>query len=141
MKKILILCALLLLIVSGCSADNDSDVSADDLHKAQAIAVTTPDGSVLQTITDQAAINNFVDALDLDHWELAKPPSDANIIGSFGLSQEKTIHFGEKPNDTLYDVATLTLYDTGHLRCSLSGFNITFALSDDAYNTLAAYFR
>lgn len=142
MKRHLILLALLLLLpLTGCSSANDSDLSASDLQKAQSIAVTTPDGTVLETITDQSEINNFVTNLDVDHWELSDLPSDAQIIGQFGLSQEKTIHFGEKEHDdTLYDVAQLTLYDTKTLRTHLLGFNFDFALPDDAYEYLAAYF-
>lgn len=143
MKRFSILCALLLLLLAfaGCSSADDSDISASDLEKAQAIAVIDPNGTTLQTITDQSEINNFVAALDVDHWELSDLPSDAQIIGQFGLSQEKTIHFGEKEHDdTLYDVAQLTLYDTKTLRTHLLGFDFDFTLPDDAYEYLAAYF-
>lgn len=143
MKRIFLLIPLLfaLLAFAGCSSADDSDISASDLEKAQAIAVIDPSGTTLQTITDQSAIKDFVAALDVDHWELSDLPSDAQIIGQFGLSQEKTIHFGEKEHDdTLYDVAQLTLYDTKTLRTHLLGFDFDFTLPDDAYEYLAAYF-
>lgn len=143
MKHIFLLIPLLfaLLAFAGCSSADDSDISASDLEKAQAIAVIDPSGTTLQTITDQSAIKDFVAALDVDHWELIDLPAGAKEVGQFGLSQEKTIHFGEKEHDdTLYDVAQLTLYDTKTLRTHLLGFNFDFALPDDAYEYLAAYF-
>lgn len=143
MKRIFLLIPLLfaLLAFTGCSSADDSDISASDLEKAQAIAVIDPSGTTLQTITDQSAIKDFVAALDVDHWELIDLPAGAKEVGQFGLSQEKTIHFGEKEHDdTLYDVAQLTLYDTKTLRTHLLGFNFDFALPDDAYEYLAAYF-
>ena len=139
MKRIFLLIPL--LAFAGCSSADDSDISASDLEKAQAIAVIDPSGTTLQTITDQSAIKDFVAALDVDHWELIDLPAGAKEVGQFGLSQEKTIHFGEKEHDdTLYDVAQLTLYDTKTLRTHLLGFNFDFALPDDAYEYLAAYF-
>lgn len=143
MKRIFLLIPLLfaLLAFAGCSSADDSDISASDLEKAQAIAVIDPSGTTLQTITDQSAIKDFVAALDVDHWELIDLPAGAKEVGQFGLSQEKTIHFGEKEHDdTLYDVAQLTLYDTKTLCTHLLGFNFDFALPDDAYEYLAAYF-
>lgn len=143
MKRIFLLIPLLfaLLAFAGCSSADDSDISASDLEKAQAIAVIDSNGTTLQTITDQSAIKDFVAALDVDHWELIDLPAGAKEVGQFGLSQEKTIHFGEKEHDdTLYDVAQLTLYDTKTLRTHLLGFNFDFALPDDAYEYLAAYF-
>lgn len=143
MKRIFLLIPLLfaLLAFAGCSSADDSDISASDLEKAQAIAVIDSNGTTLQTITDQSAIKDFVAALDVDHWELIDLPAGAKEVGQFGLSQEKTIHFGEKEHDdTLYDVAQLTLYDTKTLRTHPLGFNFDFALPDDAYEYLAAYF-
>lgn len=143
MKRIFLLIPLLfaLLAFAGCSSADDSDISASDLEKAQAIAVIDPSGTTLQVITDQSEINNFVTNLDVDHWELSDLPSDAQIIGQFGLSQEKTIHFGEKEHDdTLYDVAQLTLYDTKTLRTHLLGFDFDFTLPEEAYTELAGFF-
>lgn len=143
MKRIFLLIPLLfaLLAFAGCSSADDSDISASDLEKAQAIAVIDSNGTTLQVITDQSEINNFVTNLDVDHWELIDLPAGAKEVGQFGLSQEKTIHFGEKEHDDiLYDVAQLTLYDTKTLRTHLLGFNFDFALPDDAYEYLAAYF-
>ena len=143
MKRIFLLIPLLfaLLAFAGCSSADDSDISASDLEKAQAIAVIDPSGTTLQTITDQSAIKDFVAALDVDHWELIDLPAGAKEVGQFGLSQEKTIHFGKKEHDdTLYDVAQLTLYDSHTLRTHLLGFDFDFTLPEEAYTELAGYF-
>lgn len=142
MKRIFLLIPLLfaLLAFAGCSSADDSDISASDLEKAQAIAVIDPSGTTLQTITDQSTIKDFVAALDVDHWELIDLPAGAKEVGQFGLSQEKTIHFGEQSNDgKLYDVATITLYDTPNLRINLLSFNFDFAIPDSAHEKLAEY--
>ena len=62
MKRIFLLIPLLfaLLAFAGCSSADDSDISASDLEKAQAIAVIDSNGTTLQVITDQSEINNFV---------------------------------------------------------------------------------
>lgn len=143
MKKRCILCILLLLLISsGCSSNDSSDISDSDLKKAQAIAVTNADGTILTTITDQDAIDDFVTALQLDDWHLSEQPKNAQIIGSFGFSQEKTIHFNETDNDgKLYDIAQLYLYDTPIVDLNLLGFQLTFTIPDTAYETLINYLQ
>ena len=136
-RTLLGLLLFLLITLCACSAQNESDVSADDLKKAQAIAVTDADGNLLQTITSNADIEAFVTALDIDHWSLADIPQDAKHLATFGLSQEKTIHFGEKANDgQLYDVGTLSLFDAPYLRMTILGFTFDFSIPDAAYDYL-----
>lgn len=136
-RTLLGLLLFLLITLCACSAQNESDVSADDLKKAQAIAVTDADGNLLQTITSNADIEAFVTALDIDHWSLADIPQDANPLATFGFSQEKTIHFGEKANDgQLYDIGTLSLFDAPYLRMTILGFTFDFSIPDAAYDYL-----
>lgn len=142
MKKVLLLlaCLFLLVALAGCGGSG-SDVSADDFSKAQAVAVTTPDGRVLETITDQAAIEALVTAMDVDAWELADLPEDAKTVGEFGLSQQKTVHFGETVSDpTLYDVGEIIVYDVPYLSATLLGFDFTFAIPEAAHDALLDYF-
>ena len=147
MKKIVFLFILLALFVTGCtvgSGEGDGEIDAASLDKAQAIAVVDASGNLRETITDPAKIKDFVAALDVDNWDLSDLPSDAKAIGSFGLSQEKTIHFGEKANDgKLYDVGLITLYDQPMIRCSVVGLDVpvAFTLPQDAYEKLRAYFQ
>lgn len=143
MHKLIILCLLGLSLVAlaGCSNGSDSSLSASDLEKAQAIAVVDPDGNILQTITGQDNMEAFVNLLDIDHWDLEDVPESANIVGSFGFSQEKTIRLGEKSDGKLYDVAKLTLYDSHHIRIKVVHFIVAdFAVPDKAYDALTKYF-
>lgn len=134
------LLTLLLFAVVGCS-DDGGNLSASDSEKAQAISVINAEGNVTETITDTTAIKDFVTACDVDHWELEDAPENATAIGSFGLSQEKTVRLGEKSDGKLYDVAQLTLYDSHHIRCNIVNFiDVDFAIPDDAYDTLVGYF-
>lgn len=143
MKKLLVLCILLLFVLTGCT-DNDStdDLSDSDLKKAQAIVLCDANGTPLQTISDDKAIDAFITSLDIDHWELAELPAQTQAIGSIGFSQEKTIHFGETDNDgNLYDIALLTIYDTPIADIELLGFHLTFSLPDTTYETLTSYLQ
>lgn len=141
MKKRTLLCLFLLILVGlcACSAENDSDISADDLEKAQAIAIVDASGNLRQTLTTTTDIEAFVTALDIEHWTLAEIPTNATCHATFGFSQEKTIHFGENASDgQLYDIGTLTLFDAPYLRMNMLGFTFDFTIPDAAYNTLAA---
>lgn len=148
MRRVLFLFAIaLLLCLCGCQAEE----SADDLHfgdafsKAQAIAVISSDPSeVLETITDAEEIQAFTLALDVDQWELASLPDDAARLGSFGFSQQKTVRFFDSaPDETLYDVGTLALYEGGYIGIEVEGsewLQATFKVSKDTYAFLKAYF-
>lgn len=143
MKKPFLICVLLLFVLTGCASDDaSSDLSDSDLKKAQAIVICDASGDILQTISDDKAIDAFVTSLDIDHWKLTDLPAQAQTIGSIGFSQEKTIHFGETDNDgTLYDIALLTIYDTPNIDIELLGFHLTFALPDTTYETLTGYLQ
>ena len=61
------------------------------------------------------------------------------------LAQEKTIKLGQTDKDgTLYDVATITLYNDSYIGitiCGLDGLDMTFAVSEDTANYLKGYFK
>ena len=68
-------------------------------------------------------------------------PDKASEIGAFGLAQQKTIQLGQTNTDeTLYDVATITLYDGNYIRVEMDGFDMTFAVSKDTAESLNGYF-
>ena len=76
---------------------------------------------------DTEEIEDFVSALDLDQWELKTLPDEASEIGSFGLAQEETIKLGQTDTDgTLYDIATITLYNGAYISFEIGGFDMTF---------------
>ncbi len=140
----LIIATVMALLLSGCQSNHETDCSAyrDDMAKAQEIAVVSADtAEVKDTITDTKEIEDFVSALHVDQWELGTLPDKASEIGVFGLAQQKTIQLGQTDTDeTLYDVATITLYDGGYIRVEMDGFDMTFAVSKDTAEYLNGYF-
>ena len=147
MKKILITFVAILTLLCGCQADKNTNAAdyGDAISKAQEIAVISPDTSeVIETITDTKEIANFVSALNVDQWELKPLPDEATEICVFGLAQEKTIKLGQTDTDgTLYDVATITLYEGSYIGieiCGLDGLDMTFAVSEDTADYLSGYF-
>ncbi|MBM6922018.1 hypothetical protein H6A12_12805 [Phocea massiliensis] len=145
MKKILITLVAILALLCGCQANENTNTSdyGDDISKAQEIAVISPDtAEVIDTITDTEEIKNFVSALNLDQWELKTLPDEAAIIGSFGLAQEKTIKLGQTDTDgTLYDIATITLYNGDYISFEIGGLDMTFEVSEDTADYLNGYFE
>ena len=145
MKKIfLIIAAILTLLLSGCQANQETDISAyrDDIVKSQEIMVISADTSeVLETITSKDDIEHFILALDLDKWKWKTLPDKAIEIGSFRLAQKKTIQFGQSDTDgTLYEVATITLYDGSYIHFEICGLDMSFEVSADTADYLNGYF-
>lgn len=140
----LTIAAVLTLLLSGCQANNGTDISAysDDIAKAQEIAVVSADTSeVLETITSKDDIEHFILSLDLNKWKLKTLPDNATEIGSFNLAQEKTIKYGQtNTNGVLYDIATITLYDGSYIGFEIGGMEMTFVVSDDTADYLNGYF-
>ena len=145
MKKTLILSAVILVLLCGCQANNDTNASdyGDDISKAQEIAVISHDTSeVIDTITDTEEIKDFASALNLDQWELKTLPDEASEIGSFGLAQEETVKLGQTDTDgTLYDIAVITLYSGDYIGFEIGGFDMTFEVSEDTADYLNGYFE
>lgn len=140
----LTIAAVLTLLLSGCQANNGTDISAysDGIAKAQEIAVVSADTSeVLETITSKDDIEHFILSLDLDKWKLKTLPDNATEIGSFNLAQEETIKYGQTDtNGVLYDIATITLYDGSYIGFEIGGMEMTFAVSEDTADYLNGYF-
>ena len=144
MKKTWIAFVAILTLLCGCQAKENTNAFdyGDDIAKAQEIAVISADTSeVVDTITDTEKIEDFVSALNLDQWELKTLPDNAAEIGSFNLAQEETIKLGQTDTDgTLYDIATITLYNGAYVSFEIGGFDMTFEVSKDTADYLNGYF-
>ncbi|OUQ36800.1 hypothetical protein [Faecalibacterium sp. An121] len=144
MKKTWIAFVAILTLLCGCQAKENTSAFdyGDDIAKAQEIAVISADTSeVVDTITDTEKIEDFVSALNLDQWELKTLPDNAAEIGSFNLAQEETIKLGQTDTDgTLYDIATITLYNGAYVSFEIGGFDMTFEVSKDTADYLNGYF-
>ena len=125
MKKIFITLVAILALLCGCQANENTNASdyGDDISKAQ-------------------EIEDFVSALNLDQWELKTLPDEAAEIGSFGFAQEETIKLGQTDTDgTLYDIATITLYNGSYISFEIGGFDMTFEVNEDTADYLNGYFE
>lgn len=145
MKKFLITLAAILTLLCGCQANTNTNTYdyINDISKAQEIAVISPNtAEVIDTITDTKEIKNFVSALNLDQWKLKSLPDRASEIGSFGLSQEESVKPRQTDTDgTLYDIATITLYNGAYISFEIGGFEMDFEVSEDTADYLSEYFK
>ena len=88
MKRLLaIFCALAATaLLAGCAAPSeDGSINSEELLKAQALVITDVDEAEPREITDEDAVREFVENLDLEGWELADLPE--------GLEAQRTIAF------------------------------------------------
>lgn len=144
MKKIMITLMVILTLLCGCQANENTNASdyGDDISKAQEIAVISPEtAEVMDTITGAEEIKDFVSALEVDKWKLETLPEEATEIGSFGLAQEETIKLGQMDTDgTLFDIATITLYDGNYISFEIGGLDMVFEVSEETADYLNGYF-
>ena len=147
-KSLTVFAIMLMLLLCGCRSSENADNLdyGDTFSKAQTIAVISSDTSeVIEMITDAEDIKNFTLALDADQWKLTSLPDNASKLGSFGLSQQKTVKlFDINPDETLYDVGTLVLYEGGYISAEVAGLdwlNVIFEVSEDTNDFLKAYFE
>lgn len=145
MKKIMITLMVILTLLCGCQANENSNASdyGDDISKAQEIAVISPEtAEVIDTITGTAEIKDFVSSLNLGQWKIKTLPEEASEIGSFGLAQEETIKLGQTDTDgTLFDIATITLYDGDYISFEIGGLDMAFEVSEETADYLNGYFE
>lgn len=147
MKKILILILIPTMLLCGCHANSEKqDVSEyyEELSKAQEITVLPTDTSAeTQVLTESEEISDFIVALDMEHWEMKTLPKEAKLVGTFQLSQEETIKFGESTTDgELYPVCEMLCYvDIPYVTLKMAGMKMTFKVSDTTMEYLADYFR
>lgn len=145
MKKMFLVLVMVSVLFCGCGKEERADASGyyNEVSKAQEIAVVFADTSnVIQTLTDKEDIGDFIMALDMDKWELGKLPSGAEEIGSFGLSQEETVKFGQTEMDgELYDVCKISVYNDSYVKFEVAGLKMVFSISEGAADYLQGYFE
>lgn len=75
-------------------------------------------------------------------YKLKALPDQAAEIGSFQLSQEETVQYGQKDTDgTLKDIAALTLYDGFYVGFEVDDLDLTFQVSEETADYLNGFFR
>lgn len=147
MKKILMLLLIPTMLLCSCHANSEKENAAEyyeELSKTQEIAVLPADTSAeTQILAESEEISDFIFALDMEHWEMKTLPKEAESVGSFQLSQEETIKFGESTTDEeLYSVCEMLCYgDIPYVTLEMAGMKMTFKVSDTTMEYLADYFR
>ncbi|UOQ49764.1 hypothetical protein MUN88_06710 [Gracilibacillus caseinilyticus] len=143
MKKTLLSFLLVMVSVSftlvGCNSGNDNTNSEwkNEFKKAQKIDVVSPDSfDVIMSISEDAEIENFIESLKIDNWDLADIPSDANKGIIFKMYQE----VGAAGDGGLEEVATMTTFkDTPHIEFSFKGFSFGFKVPEEVVDYLNSY--
>ncbi len=147
MKRIWMLLLIPTILLCGCHANSEKEDVAEyyeELSKAQEITVLPADTSAAtQILTESEEISDFIFALDMEHWEMKPLPKTAELVGTFQLSQEETIQFGESATDgELYPVCEILCYgEVPYVTLEIAGMKMTFKISDTAMDYLADYFR
>lgn len=147
MKRILMLLLISTILLCGCHANNRKEDVAEyygEFSKTQEIAVLPANTSTAtQTLTESEEISDFIFALDMEHWEMKTLPKVTELVGTFQLSQEETIKFGESAtNKELYSVCEMLCYeDIPYVTLKIADMKMTFKVSDTVMEYLSDYFR
>lgn len=123
-------------ILGGCNTgDNNANDSnwTDSFEKTQEVEVISSDDSDITTISNGNDIENFVEALKIDEWNLSDIPSGATKGNIFKMYQEDTVKLfrkadkQKKKKDNLIEIATLTSYkDIPYIKFSFKKFSFVF---------------
>lgn len=146
MKKVIAAMLMVMIFLCGCQvSDKGADVSEyqAELTKAQEIAVIPANTStVTKTLVSSEDIADFVSALDIESWELKSLPQTSELAGTFSLSQEDTIKFGETATDgELHQVCEISCYkENPYITMKILGMALTFEVPNTTAEYLNSYF-
>ncbi len=142
MKKILIT-ALLALTMCGCSlAENVAEsINTDEILKAQEITINSVASNASETIADAQQIGDFVTALEIDSWQIASLPENAEQSGEFSFAQDETIKLGQDESDIkLKDICKIYTYkDIPYITFEIAGIGMDFEIPQSAADYLSDY--
>lgn len=140
-----ILFCLCFCALVGCNKTfQESETSSPDstsLSKAQKIEViSSDDGSVIQTLTSNEDIENFINNLKMETWDYVSPPAnETEKQFEFIMYQEDTLKLGEtkKKNPELHEMGKLIVYkDISNLTFELPLIKFTVILPEDVNHYL-----
>ena len=142
-------CLALCLALAGCGRQGTAEDPADalaSLEKAQEVAVVDPaTGETVATLTEKGELEDFVESLDPDHWTLSDvgtPEGDGETPdASFILSQESTLHLGEREEDRkMEETCRMDLYAGGsRLTVTILGVPLSFTVPETVTEALLGY--
>jgi hypothetical protein len=142
MLFLIAICVSILFV--GCNLKNnesDSENWADSLEKMQKIEVISPEENLISTISDKQEVEDFVNALKIDKWEMKDVPSDLIKGKQFDFYQQETIKFGESSKDKkeLKHVASITTYNKPYLDFNLGDVKVSFKVPKEVFKYLSEY--
>lgn len=147
MKRLLFIVAICMILLCGCRSNGGEDTNSDyyaEFSKAQEIRINSVDASdIVKTLNTKEELNHFINALDMEHWELKSLPQNAEKSGIFSMFQEETLKFGQTKTDgELHRVCEIYSYkDQPYVTLKISGMKMTFEVSDDVEDYLNSYFQ
>ena len=126
---ILLLC---LLLLAGCRtitmAEYDFDV--DGITKAQKIVLHDASGNEKGSLTEEAEIDAFVEAVNVEGWHIADLPEHLTPAGSFTLWQTGTVTaFMDQDGAESVEICTFRCYQNGdYLTIEAGPVDISFTI-------------
>lgn len=142
-KRVLLpLAALLCLaVLAGCRTivpGQINNFSGEDFSKAQKIVVHDAAGNEKAVLEEQADIDAFADAINIDGWRFEEPPEDLTEAGSFTLWQTETVTalMGERGAE-VNEVCTCRIYQNGNYLTIETGLiDLPFRIPQESANYL-----
>lgn len=147
MKRLLFIVVLCIILLCGCRSNGGEDAHSNyyaEVSKAQEIRIHSVDASdIVKTLNTKEELEYFINALDMEHWELKSLPENAEISGIFSMFQEETLKFGQTKTDgELHKVCEIDSYiDQPYVTMELSGITMTFKVPDDVEEYLNSYVK
>lgn len=132
--------ALCLLFLAGCKTmvpGENFDVGSD-ISKAQKIVIQDASGKEKAVLTEEADIDAFADAVNVEGWKFEEVPEGLTPAGSFTLWQVETltalIGGGEAKEN---EICTFRIYEDGnYLTIETGVIDIPFSIPQSAADYL-----
>ena len=127
-------------LLSGCSflTRTNIDFDADSISKAQKIIVADAAGNEKAALTEEADIDAFVEAVNVEGWRFQELPEGLTQAGSFALWQEETATAltgeGERKEN---QICTFRIYEGGdYLTIETALIDIPFSIPKETADYL-----
>jgi|SRR5690625_799887 len=146
MKKIRTLLIVLSVVTLciGCSKKAEGMEEDIQLEATERIDITLADNldEVWKVVDSSEEINRFVDALQVDQWELTELPNEAVVEHMYEMFQADTIKLGEsqQDNEDVTEVGTIISYeDIPYLELQMKNLTLHFKIPKEVATFLSDY--
>lgn len=134
----------LIVFCIGCSKEAKGLEEDIQLEAAERIDITGADDleNVWKVVDSQEEINRFVDALQVEQWELTEFPDEAVVEHMYELFQTGTVKLGEsqQANNELAKVGTIISYeDIPYLELQIKNLTLHFKVPKEVATFLSEY--